>query len=402
MKILNYNLSVLAIAAGLFMTSCSDDDDNGGNNGIETPTTYSFTRDGKSTVSYSGQTTRLAMASELASALKNPSKSEIELSGMFSNTGNYFSDQTLNTSGKNLRGKIAASIDFFNGMDLESSAIRKIFDNYISSQVSEVFPNWNSVASAGTAGSIQQGKGTTTRYVNSQGLEYDQAWAKGIIGGLITDQIINNYISSNKLDPTQNDNDNEVILDNKNYTAMEHYWDEGYGYVYGAESNSEEPSYENDKFLFKYINSVDSDKDFAGIADEIFNAFIKGREAIVNKNYEVRNQQAEIIREAISKVIAVRAVYYLQAGKNTIETDKTSAFHSLSEGVGFIYSLQFTRKSGTDSPYFDADDVSTFINEKLKLGDNMPGFWELDTTFVDEISEEIASAFGFTVAEAAN
>jgi len=123
-----------------------------------------------------------------------------------------------------------------------------------------------------------------------------------------------------------------------------------------------------------------------------------GRAAIVAKDYTVRDAQAEIIREKVSLIIAVRAVFYLQNGKNTLGSDYASAFHDLSEGFGFIYSLQFTRKPGTSGPYFTKLEVDAYIAE-LMVGN---GFWDVTSATLDEISDEIATRFGFTSAQAAN
>ncbi|MDZ7807842.1 MAG: DUF4856 domain-containing protein [Gracilimonas sp.] len=55
------------------------------------------------------------------------------------------------------------------------------------------------------------------------------------------------------------------------------------------------------------------------MAEDIFEAFKLGRAAIESGDYEVADEQAAIIQEAISTVIGVRAIYYLQAGKRQIE-----------------------------------------------------------------------------------
>ena len=138
---------------------------------------------------------------------------------------------------------------------------------------------------------------------------------------------------------------------------MEHKWDEAYGYVYGASVDPANPNAtigDDDSFLNKYVGRVEDDADFTGIADDIYDAFKLGRAAIVAKNYTVRDEQAAILREKISQVIAIRAVYYLQQGKASLEAgtvDYASAFHDLSEGFGFVYSLQFTRNSDSTAPY---------------------------------------------------
>ena len=49
--------------------------------------------------------------------------------------------------------------------------------------------------------------------------------------------------------------------------------------------------------------------------NDVYDAFKLGRAAIVAKNYTVRDEQVEILREKISMIIGIRAVYYLQGGK---------------------------------------------------------------------------------------
>ena len=78
-------------------------------------------------------------------------------------------------------------------------------------------------------------------------------------------------------------------------------------------------------------------------------------------------------------------------------TDKAVAFHDLSEGYGFIYSLQFTRKPEGIAPYFTNSEVEVILG-KLLEGD---GFWDVTAETLDELSQEIASEFSFTVEQAA-
>lgn len=391
----------------ILLTSCSDDSDSK----VEAPATYSFLRDGNSTVSFSGQTTRIAMAEELISALKDFDTQASELLAMFRNADENgenvdpFSTTELNESTKSIRLKVAASSDFFSANSTESAKIRTDFEDWIRAQVSEVFPNENILAEPGIAGQIADG--TSVRYVNGKGLEYNQAVAKSLIGALMADQILNNYLSPSILDEANNrsDNDAGTVSDGNSYTIMEHKWDEAFGYLFGASSNPENPIADigaDDSFLNKYVGRVEEDEDFAGITQEIFDAFKLGRAAIVAKDYEVRDQQADIIKDKISEVIAIRAVYYLQQGKNALPVDGNQsaygpAFHDLSEGFGFVYSLRFTRKSGSDDTYFTRSEVDGFINDMMANN----GFWDIQSQTLDNISQTIADKFDFTLAQAA-
>ncbi len=204
-------------------------------------------------------------------------------------------------------------------------------------------------------------------------------------------------------------NDSDVTDGDNNYTTMEHKWDEAYGYLFGGvpEENQSNPLPtigDNDSFLNKYVGKTNSDPDFEGIAQEIFDAFKLGRAAIVGKDYDLRNAQAAILQQKISEVIAIRAVYYLQTGKSSIESgDFGAAFHDLSEGYGFLTSLRFTGGSanGTGTPIFTESDVDGFV--AALMGEPGPnGLWDVTAETLDAISEEIASRFSFTVAQAAD
>jgi hypothetical protein len=397
MKKIVFSIFIVSV----FLQSCSNDDE-GGSTQIDSPTTYSFSREGSSTVSYSGQTTRILMAEELVEAMKDDTKTEAELDAMFAHIENAddFSDADLNTSDKSIRSKVAASTDFYSANTTESNEIKADFDSWIASQVDDVFPRWSFVASEGEAGALQQAGGGTTRYLNEKGLEYNQAFAKGLIGGLMMDQILNNYLSPAVLDAGSNveNNDNAVLEDGKTYTTMEHKWDEAFGYLYGNEADATAPVLDVDQFLSEYLERVDADSDFTGIASNVYNAFILGRAAIVAGEYEIRDEQAEIIKENLSIIPAVRAVYYLQAGKNSLNIDNATAFHALSEAYGFIYSLQFTRQTNSSIPYFSKTEVDAYLAELMEYN----GFWDVTEETLDTISAEISAEFGFTTEEAAN
>lgn len=400
-------LSVFAVIGVL--QSCSNDDDNNAGedlvNEVVAPDTYEFTRNGNSTVSFSGQTTRIAMGEELISALKDPTQTDAALQAMYAHEAgvNNFSDADLNASNKSIRSKAAASRDYFSANVTDGNAIKQQFSDWITAQVDEVFPKWNDEARAGVAGNIQELGGGSVRYVNAKGLEYNQAVNKGLIGALMVDQALNNYLSVSVLDEANNIEDNNAgkVVEGKAYTNMEHKWDEAYGYAYGLNANAALPNEDlgADSFLNKYIKRVEGDPDFAGIADAIFQAFKLGRAAIVAQNYEVRDAQAAFLREKLSEVVAIRAVYYLQQAKLAFaNNDNAAAFHDLSEGFGFIYSLQFTRQSDVEAPYFTKAEVDAFIATLLE-GD---GFWDITDETLDTMSETIAAEFDFTVAQAAS
>ena len=395
------------LALGIF--SCSDDEEGPVTEPYPIPDTYTFTRDGQSTVSFSGQTQRIGMATELVDAMKDfDGTTETRLIEMYRNEsegGNAdpFSEAALNESSKSVREKVAASADYFSANVTEGTAIKNQFEDWLSRQVTEVFANEEVAAAPGTAGQLADG--TSVRYVNAQGLEYNQLVAKGLIGALMVDQMLNNYLSPVVLDEgdSREENSAGVTVEDETYTFMEHKWDEAYGYAYGAAADPTQPNQtigDDDSFLNEYIGQVDRDPDFAGVADNIFNALKAGRAAIVAQDYETRDREAAVVQENVSRVVAVRAVYYLQQARDALGRDTPaygSAFHALSEAYGFIYSLRFTRQPGTESPYLSASEVDGFLNTLLNDGAN--GLWDVTPETLDTLSEAIASRFGFTVAQ---
>ena len=397
--------ALLAVAAGLTLSSCSSDDaELPEDNILVVPQNYTFERGNESTVNFEGQTTRLQMSAEILSAFNDFETSTTEsLSNMFANENSPFSSAALNESSKSVKSKVAASQLYFSTNTVESTEIKNDFEAFIEEQMTVVKANKDELAAPGIAGQIADG--STVRFVNAQGLELNQAFAKSLIGGLVLDQILNNYLSNEVLDEGDNrmNNENEVVEEGTNYTTMEHKWDEAYGYLYGdpsipAANPNSVLNESQDRLLFNYLGRVDADEDFSGLAASTFDAFKKGRAAIVAENYGLRDEQVEIIRENLSKVIAVRAIYYLQAGKAALaEENYGAAFHDLSEGFGFLYSLRFTNNPATNMPYISAALLDEY-KEQLLAGN---GFWEVTPATLDQISAEIASAFGITVEEVA-
>ena len=364
-------LNIIALS-GLFFVACINDDGNNNSNHMDAPETYKFDRNGLTTVSFSGQTCRLTMAGEIYDAFKDTSKTVEDINNMFAN-GTGFSEELCS---KNIRSKTASSAT-------ASSTVKPMFDAFIEETVNEVFPKWNSPASAGKSGYITESNGKK-RYVNSKGLELDQAFVKGLIGGLCLDQITNNYLTVGKLDVGNNisDNDNEVLNGDNNYTTMEHYWDEGFGYLYGLEADQENPTYsENgDILLNKYAGKVNgSDADQVDMSS-VYDAFIAGRTAIVNNDYTKRDLEAAKIKLYLDKIIAIRAAYYLEAAAEIIANGdaRPDAFHDLSEGYGFVLSLQFT-------DFFYNAEVEVLLDQLLE-GD---GFWKVESSTLNTIAQQI-------------
>ncbi|MBE7647798.1 DUF4856 domain-containing protein [Tenacibaculum finnmarkense] len=393
-------LSIFAVSA-LLMTSCSDEKDP--IKEVKAPSTYTFSRDAKSTVSYSGQQTRLDMHIQLKSALGAASTAKVDetvLNAMFNHKegsadfsdGLVFKGIDLNASSKNIVGATAYS---HNDADKETVKVflNSIFTEAAKNSGTEV------LAKKGTAG-IMNRKGSKKILVDANGFEYVQVFSKSLMGAMELDQIVNKYLTTPKLE-VENDKNKE----GKDYTAMEHHWDEAFGYsalsnnaLAIADKDNLKP--ENKRFWGSYIYSADGSEAGKGVKNRLMNAFLKGRQAIADKNYPARDEQATIIKKELSLVCAIRAAHYLDAGiANVNSTDdpqaQAGAFHELSEGLGFVYSLQFTN-NGSDKPYFSKTEVAEMVT-KLKANGGL--YQDNIGAVLKELSEKVAKRFSFTIAE---
>jgi hypothetical protein len=337
---------------------------------------YTFNHQGQSTVSYGGQTARLIMASEMLSALNSSSTTTADLVSMWNNDGWNWASADANASTKNIGGKTAAG----NETPLTSSESAAVIDKFVawftdySDNVAQIMDGdeTSHPAMAGTAGWIEN------RELNAHGFEYDQFVAKTLIGGMCLDQVVNGYLSPTKLDVDNADR-------SEGHTAMEHHWDEGFGYVYGKFGpENADGDLSTDGLLGKYLN-----KDaFATEKAAVFQAFIDGRQAIVDMDYTERDAQALIIKNNLSVVVAQKAHDYLTGASADVASLNADYFHGLSEGYGFIMSLQFTNFNG--APYFTHTEVMDMI-ANLEAGN---GFWDRTASELDAMAAQIQAAAG--------
>ena len=339
----------------------------------ETPSSFLFTADGYNTVSYGGQTARLDMASEMMSAISSNGTTAEALMGMFENSGGFFSDADLNASSKQIKSKTAAYSESSVQMAIHSS-----FDAWFTDYANNVAPivGTTTMAAAGSAGMAG------SRELNAKGMEYDQIAAKSLIGALCLDQVVNGYLSEVKIGDAVDNITRDPNEDN-NATAMEHHWDEGFGYVYGKFGpDNVTGDLGTDGLLGKYLNKYD---DYSAI---VFDAFKKGRQAIIENCSKVRDEQAQIIKETLSKVVVTRAESYLRdaAADDDLTPDY---FHALSEGYGFILSLQFTY-TADGSPYFSNAEVNDML-ATLEAGN---GFWDRTDAELIEMADAINAVSG--------
>ena len=330
--------------------------------------------DSAASVDFSGQTTRINMLKEIDAYVKSFASAPLsaaKLKGMFENTGNQFTSAALNSAtDKTIVSKTAQSFSA-----TEADAERNTFRGYFDS-VAAISAFAAQTATQGVPGKLG------TYLVNGKGFEYAQFIQKGLIGAMQLDQISNIYLGTEKMAA-----DNNTIVSGKNYTQLEHHWDEAYGYLTSNEYYPKQDPADNTKwletFLGSYVRQVTGN---LGDPTAVYMSFLKGRAAIANKDVNVRDAEIASIRTALEKAIATIAISYLNKTK-TATTD-AARMHALSEGVGFVYSLRYA---------FNPKINRAKSNELLSiLMDKPNGFWSLTNADIDNVRNQIATTFSIS------
>ena len=340
--------------------SIAEEDDGNCDYTYNVPSEYVFTDgDGNSTVSYSVQTARMDMLSEMVSYLKTANNdpavtlSATDLLAMYDNSYNGWSDADLVGNGKQLKSKTA----------LDDAGIQSMFEG------------WMNAAAAATPSS------NTSYLQDASGLEWTQVIEKGLMGACFASQMTSNYLAGISSD------DNTTIEDGKYYTQMEHHWDEAYGYFTDA---PDYPTNGTDRFWGKYANKSYLE-DNIGSATDIATAFRTGRAAIASGNMSDVLAQAEIIKTETKQMVAGMALHYLNDVKAQISSgtaDQSSINHSMSEALAFIFGIQFI----TDNPDMSSVGVMALVNQ---IEPSIAGFSQ-NTMNINTVIDQVAAAAGLT------
>lgn len=301
---------------------------------ISTPTTYTFTRNENSTVSFGGQTTRMEMLSEMVTYMKTANTAgnlvdATTLIKMYANDGYTWTDALglgMTGSTKQLKSKTA----YGSAGGSADVGVQNTFENYMTSlaTISAATTAGSENGMAGTAG-VWANDGTKGPYLmDADGKEYTQLIEKGLMCAVFMSQVTVNYLGGIDTD------DNTELVEGKDYTKMEHHWDEAYGYFTDA---IDYPTSGTNRFWGKY---ADGRETILGSATTIATAFRTGRAAIVSQNYTTRDAQVTIIRNELEKVAAGTAIHYLNSAKSNISSNVTRN-HSLSEAYAFLEGLKY-------------------------------------------------------------
>jgi hypothetical protein len=326
-KFSTYTSSLALLCGSLILSSCKKDEP--ATPQYQVPATYNFAG-----ADFSASSNRVKMAVELNTYLGSVSTStdpldQAKANNLFNNTNAPFKNAELNTAGVSLAEK-TADVATYQGFINQHVAVS----------------NFNARPAAnGTAGFITRGNGKIL--VGPQGLEYNQAFAKGTMGALFFKEAMTILAGIANTD-------NGTVTNGA--TAMQRKWDEAFGYLGIPVNYDSSRVYANTDparplLWGSYLAERGRPIRAGGI---LFEAFRKGRAAIGAKDYPVRDQQAKIIQETWERLAGASVLAYVTIPQASASVGNPSTqFHALSEGFGFVLALKY-RPAGsklTDANY---------------------------------------------------
>ena len=220
-------------------------------------------------------------------------------------------------------------------------------------------------------------------FINEQGYELNEVYAKSMIGLVQVDQILDVFLGKGRMngvnDIIKKENTNKIFAPGKEYTLMQGAWDKAFGTIWGNLPDAKTMTNGISKFgangdvgFYGYMYEVNNTKRHAGIAKELFDAFVKGRTAINNNDYPTRDVCICIIRRLVSRVILQKTLDYLDKSISTvtqvgvINNPSPNRIHALSEAMGFLYSCTFTHRGYYYLTLYD-NEYNPYINTQLLL-----------------------------------
>lgn len=370
------SLFTLIISTSIVFFSCKDDDQSGMDpiDMIDNVDNYEFFRENETSVSFSGQSERANMLASIKNYLKTGDNGEIveatTLKQAFENNGDNGGGLFDFTSTKQLKDKTFQP-------DVDDDYFGDLFEQAaIASKV-------GTPASQGQPGLIERESKGTNVLVNNKGHEFTQFIEKGLMGSVFLNQIYNTYLADAR---TGDDVDNETIVEGKNYTALEHHWDEAFGYFTApGDFGSDWPEAREDEATFwaNYSNTVDP---LLGSNDKIMNAFRQGRAAIVAKDNAAKNANRNILYKELELVAAGTAIHYINQSITAINQGNTGdLFHVLSEAYMFTRALTFSPQRT-----ITLSQIHNIHNVDFGIGGD---FWMVSAEGLNNAKNTIAAAY---------
>lgn len=316
------NRFTLFLLLSLVFVACTEDDSNS----YDIPEIYNFEN-----VSYPGQKDRLAMLGEWKTYMSSAqtagvSLDETRMLAMFNNSVDAQFSQTYT---KQIESKTEAA---------QVSRFKTLISELAAASAS------STAGSNGVSGVINSTTNSSKSYlVGDDGLDHAQIIEKGLMGACFYYQASSVYLGTDRMDV-----DNTTI-ESEEGTAMEHHWDEAFGY-FGAPLDF--PSNLNDlNFWGNYSNQRNA---VLGSNQKMMDQLLKGRAAISNDDISARDEAIAEVRKQWELIAVGSAIHYLNSCIDLTQSDMALFSHAGSEVIGFIYALKFNSEKSISNTEIDA------------------------------------------------
>ncbi len=364
MRLTSFNQLLFLCICLVFVTACKDDE-MPPDPTYTIPTTYNFEN-----VSYSGQTQRLAMLAEMKSYMAmsrttGVSLDAARLKAMFANDAANAQFAGTYEDSKQLKSKTfeQAQTPFENLMDELATASESTVPG-----------------EEGISGVIESNDGSKSYLVGDDGLDHAQVIEKGLMGATFYYQSTAVYFGDGRMNV-----DNTTVTDGKG-TEMEHHWDEAFGY-FGVPIDFPTNT-DGLAFWGNYSNKRNS---VLGCNQTAMDAFLKGRAAISNDDLTVRDEAIIEARDVWELISVGSALHYINDGIANFN-DMSLRSHSLSEAIGFIYSLQFNpTKKITNAT---VDQYLTLLAGSADF--SSMNLYQTTEANLQQLKDDLAAAYGLT------
>ena len=369
-------LAVLLTVASLFLSACGSDEEDDADAleeevaTISVPQAYVFDSrftPGESSVSYSGQVVRNLLLQDLKSLTDSVGKDggrPVDVADMLKL---YEYDDALNLKTGTTTGSLSASESYYSKLSTGKNLVGKISDEMVigyNRTADDLVREWFKTIAENSQD--RDKLGTPMAYTSDDGVDMSQMVNKVLIGAVPYYQATGVYLGGLL------ERDNSEARDGTDpYTAMEHAWDEAFGYFGAARDYAR---YTDDQLAgsvddFTFDSNSDGSIDFkseynfglsrnAGKRDkggsgvdftqEIFSAFLAGRTAITNQGSVAEiSAYRQTAANGMEKVIAATVVHYINdtlsdmSKLGTAEENIANLNKHWAEMKGYTVALQY-------------------------------------------------------------
>ena len=366
-------LAMLLIVVSLFLTACGSDDDEPDpidEAKIVVPQAYVFDSrfvEGESSVSYSGQVVRNLLLQDLKAFTDSVGKDGAKSVSVDDMLQFYAYDDALNLKTLTTTGSLLALESQYSSLSTGKNLVGKISGNPVigyNRTADDLVREWFKEIADNSQDSDKLG--TAMAYTTDDGVDMSQMINKVLIGAVPYYQATGVYLNSLL------ERDNSEARDGTDpYTAMEHAWDEAFGYFGAARDyaryTDEQLAGSVDDFTFdsngdgsidfksEYNfglsrNAAKRDKGGTSVdfTKDIFDAFLAGRTAITNQGtIEEISAHRQAAAEGMEKVIAATVVHYINdtlsdmSKLGTADENRANLNKHWAEMKGYTVALQY-------------------------------------------------------------